>query len=226
MAGTLVADNLIVAARDASPTYDDRRHPDAVLLRALSRYQKELLGRIIRLDPSKAVEYFDQALPLTVFANGIAVPAYKYPLGAQVTYSGGTDVCHLTLVQWADNLRYSHGGDESGARACYLLNGILFLCGEAEDWTEFSSLRWRYVAEPAALAMSRATVLTLLPDSAEGTLVAYLALKMAQRGGAEEGEPKPDAASAAADWQVAEDRFFDEMGRNTQAVSSIIADNS
>ena len=217
MSGTLVVGDILTASRDQSPTYDDRRHPDAVLLRALSRYQKELLGRIIRLDPSKAVEYFDQALPLTVFANGIAVPAYKYPLGAQVTYSGGTEVRHLELVSWPDNLRHHH--------ACYLLNGILFLCGEAEDWTEYSTLRWRYVAEPAALAMSRATVLTLMPDSAEGTLVAYLALKMAQRGGAEEGEPKPDAASAAADWQVAEDRLFDELGRNAQAVSSIIADN-
>ena len=64
MAGTLVAGDLITSARDRSPTFDDRRHPDPVLLRALSSYQKELLGKIIRLDPSKAVEFFDQAVRL------------------------------------------------------------------------------------------------------------------------------------------------------------------
>ena len=81
------------------------------------------------------------------------------------------------------------------------------------------------MAEPAALAMSRATVLTALPDSAESTLVAYLALKMAQRGGRlEEGEPKPDVTTAAAEWVAAAEGFFDEMGRNTQAVVSVVRD--
>jgi hypothetical protein len=216
VAGTLVVRDLVTAARDEHPTFDDRRHPDPVLLRALSRYNKELLGKIIRLDDSKGVEYFDQALPLAVFDNGIAIPAYKYPFGLQATALGRTRPHPLDLVSWEESSQYRHAG--------YLLNGILFLCGRPHDWTSFSSVRFLYVAEPAALAMDLATVLTAMPDSAEPTLVAYLALKMAQRGGAGEGETRPDPGVFGAQWQAAEDRLLDEMGRNTQAVSSVIRD--
>ncbi len=214
MAGTLVAGDLIKSARDEHPTFDDRRHPDPVLLRELSRYQRELLAKIVAMDPTLAVEYVDTPLPLAVFENGIAIPAYKYPFGAQVTHVRDGRTHPVEIVSWESNTLYRH--------AVYLLNGILFLCGKAHDWEHFTNIRFLYVPEIAALAMQTTAVLTYLPNAAESTLVSYLAMKMAQRGGAADGEPKPDPGVFAAQWQLDEDRLFDELGRRTQAVSSVI----
>lgn len=212
MAGTLVVGDVIRSARDASPTFDVRQHPDPVLLRALSRYQRELLARIIRLDPSRGVVSLDTALPLADFDAGIAVAAYKYPLGAEATTTGETTAHPVNIVAYRDRMNYRH--------AVYLLNGRLYLTGDAEDWVPFASVRFSYVPEPSALAMAMTTVLTLLPDAAEPCLVAYLASLMATRGGAPEGMSPPDPALHRAQWREAEELFLDEIGRCTQAVTS------
>jgi hypothetical protein len=217
MAGTLVAGNLIRAARDEHPTFDDRRHPDPVLLRALSRYQRELLGRITRLDPAQGIAHLDTTLPLSSFSAGITVAACKKPFGAEVTLAGHHvhgKTHPVDLIPWREKAAYRH--------AVYFLDGVLYLTGQARDWVHFSMLRFYYVPEPASLALDDTVILTLLPDAAEPTLVAFLASKMAQRGGAGEGQTPPDPASFAADWMRAEDRFFDEMAANTQAVTSTV----
>ena len=218
MAGTLVVGNLIEAARDEHPSFDQNRHPSPVLLRALSRYQRELFAKIIRLDPSQGVQNFDQTMPLSVFENGIAIPAYKYPLGVQVQRVNGHEFHPIDLVSWAESDSHKHAG--------YLLNGILFLTGHASHWTHVGMVRFLYVPEPDAVpdlaTDALTTVLTLIPDGAESTLVAFLASKMALRGGSGDGVAAPNPAGFLAAWQAAEERFLDEMGRNTQAVTSIV----
>ena len=217
--GTLVVGNLITAARDSSSTFDTRRHPDRVVLRFLSRYQRDLVDRLLRLDPSQLVTTEDYSLPLAHFDAGIAIPAYHYPFGAEVLSSHpGAHPVRINLVNWADHTRYRH--------AVYLLSNVLFLCGKAADWDRFATLRWIYVPEVADLDTSSADAMSqtldALPDSAEPTLVAYLALKMAQRGGAGPGETPPDPGALGAEWKLEESRFFDVIGRNTQAVTSTI----
>ena len=214
MPGTLVAADLIRAGRDQHPTFDDRRHPDPVLLRALSRYQRELLARIIALDPSEAVTHLDTALPLADFHAGIAVPVYKYPFGAEVTESGAEHSTPVDIVPWRSQADHIF--------AVYLVNNVLYLCGEDYNWTGYSNLRFLYVPEPAALILAMTTVLTYLPNAAEPALVAFLAFQMAKRGGAGEGQAKPDVSLFAAEWRAAEERLFDETGRRTQAVVSVI----
>ena len=219
--GTLVASAILTAARDLSAAFDSRRHPDRVLLRFLSRYQRDLVDRLVRLDPSQLVSYQDTALPLADFASGITIPAYHYPMGAEITGGAPNARPHpIPLVSWADHGRHHH--------AVYLLDGVLYLTGRAEWWARFVNLRWMYVPEVADLdtssAAAPAQVLTSLPDSAEPTLVAFLAAKMAQRGGADPGTTAPDPAGLAAEWKMEEDRFFDVVGRNRQAVSSLVGD--
>lgn len=217
--GTLVVGDLLNAARDCSPQFDTRLHPDRVLLRFLSRYQRDLIDRLLRLDPSQLVTTQSYPLPLANFTAGIAIPAYHYPFGAEVV-SGhvGAHPHPVNLVPWTDHTRYRH--------AVYLLSNTLFLCGKSADWERFISLTWIYVPEVADLDTSSQTALTqtltALPDSAEPALVAYLAMKMAMRGGADPGQTPPDPASLAGDWKLEESRFFDQVGRNTQAVTSII----
>lgn len=215
---TLVVGDLIKAARDAHPTFNDRRHPDAVLLRALSRYQRELLGRLIRLDQTQAVVQLDTDLPLPDFDKGIPVYAYKYPMGAAV-FQPNSDKSHdVEIVAFQDRHRYRG--------AVFLLDNILYLTGRSRDWEPFSLIRFYYVPEPDALPALMTTTLVYLPDSAENTLVTYLAMKMAQRGGhsATDGEQEPDAAGIAGEWKVAEERLLDESARKTQAVSSQVRD--
>ena len=214
----LVAGELITSARDEHPTFNDRRHPDPVLLRALSRYQRELFGKLIRLDSQKAVIYQDTALPLASFDAGIAVPTYKYPSGAEARTSTCTIGRQLKIVAWERRTEYHH--------AVYLRNGVLYLTGLESYWTDYDTIRFFYVPELAALAIDAAAMSAVLslPDAAEATLVAFLALQMAKRGGAGDGETAPDAKVFGGEWVAAEDRFLDEMGRNTQAVSSVIRD--
>jgi hypothetical protein len=217
--GTLVVGDVLNAARDCSPQFDTRRHPDRVLLRFLSRYQRDLVDRLVRLDPSQLVMTEDYSLPLPSFDAGIAIPAYHYPFGAEVLSAHpGAHPVPIPLVNWADHARNRH--------AVYLLSGVLFLCGKVHDWERFVTLRWIYVPEVADLDTSSqgamTQVLTALPDSAEPPLVAFLAMRMAMRGGVDSGQTPADPASLGGDWKFEENRFFDAIGRNTQAVSSVM----
>ena len=222
MPGTLVVGDLISRARSRHPTFDDRRHPDPVLLEALSDYQGDLVAEIITKDPSVLVNNFTQALPLAVFENGIAIPAYKYPFGVQATrtFGSNTKTYPIDLVNWGESAHYKH--------AAYLLNGILFLCGKSRDWEHEDSIIFLYVPEVADLATDTrdalTQVLTNLPDSARSTVIAFLAAEMASRGGAGPGQTPPDAASFAARWTLAEQKFLTEIGRKQTAVVGRVRD--
>jgi hypothetical protein len=215
VSGTLVAGDVIESARGLHPSFNKLRHPDPLLIRALSRYQRELLARIIRLDSSLAVAFFDQALPLADFSAGIAVPPYKYPFGAAAISATGKQH-HMDLVSWEASKLYHH--------AAYLLNGVLFLAGKEHNWTSYATIRFLYVPEPSAVTLSLGGTLDALPEAAESVVVSYLGLVMASRGGADDGMAKPNPSEFRVDWTQAEQRFFDEIGRHTQAQTSVVRD--
>lgn len=220
MAGPMVTADVIRSARSLHPTFDKNRHPDRMLVETLSRYQRELLARIIRLDDSLAVTFFDTPLPLADFDSGIALPAYKYPSSVEVTHVGAAGhqrVATVDLVPWQDHKAY-HG-------AAYIRNGVLYLTGRAQSWAGFSNVRFYYIPEPDAVDLSLEGTLDFLPQAAEPVVVAYLCKVMAGRGGHGPNEVAPNVGQFTKDWRDSESYFFDEIGHHTQAVVSTVKDH-
>ena len=209
---SLVARDLILAARDEHPAFaEGRRHPSPVLLRRLSRYQRELASKLIRLRPSALVAVLETALPLADFDLGIELPDYKYPAACEAIETDGTER-PVDLVSWQSRLQW--------VRAAYLRSGFLYLTGIAADWSGFTQINFSYVPELEALTGLNDVL--IVPNAAEACLVADLSYFMARRGQKDPDVEPPDTAAFAAAWSAAEEHFLNEQGRHTQAQSSIV----
>lgn len=213
---SLVAGTLIEAARDLHPTFDPRRHPPLVLLRALSRYQQQLVNRIVRATTSFLTAVQETALPLADFDAGIVLPDYKYPAGVEVegatTVNEVTPIYPVELIPWEDRRRYH--------LAAYTRNNVLYLTGSATDWVGFTTVRFYYVAEVDALTGLTGTL--VLPNAAEACLVGFLASFMAQRGSQDPSLEAADRREFRAIWREAEEEFLQEMEQHSHAVVSVV----
>lgn len=213
---SLVARDLILAARDEHPSFDERRHPKDGLLRALSRYQRRLVAKIIRINEKFMVAEQETVLPLADFEAGIEVPDYKFPAGAEVEH-GITPVrtTPLNFVPWEQRHRYVNG--------LYLRNNRLYLTGTASDWSGFTLLRFFYMPELDALTKVSGDEGTLVvPNAAEPCLVAYLVSFMAQRGHKDPEMEQPDKAGFKREWERLEQEFLDELDEHGQAEVSTV----
>lgn len=217
---TLVARDLIQSARDEHLAFDRRRHPDGMLVRALSRYQRRLVPRLIRLNPTILTQVLEQALPLPDFDAGVTLPDHKYPAGVEVETlpqeSGlRQPKFQVELIPWQARFRWHLGA--------FIRNNVLYLTGSERDWLGFVKLRFYYVPEVTPLTTVDDTL--VLPDAAEPCLVAFLASFMAQRpvGGAD--VERPDVREFRTAWRETEEEFLDEMGQHVQAQTSVIAES-
>jgi hypothetical protein len=218
---SLVARDLIRAARDEHPSFDERRHPSPMLLRLLSAYQRRLGGKLIQRNPGILTASQDTALPLADFTAGITVPDFKRPLmvwALGTTGSGDPDPkTEVGLVSWQAAPRYY--------RAAYLRNTVLYLSGTPADWLGFTGIRFEYIPELDALTALTGSGGTLgLPNAAEPALVAYLAYRMAARGVKDPDLDPPDKVFFQREWLEAEDDLLTEVAGHVQAVSSVIRD--
>lgn len=214
---SLVARDIIDAARDAHPVFDRRRHPGGVLLRALSRYQRSLAAEIIKYNPAVLTQVQETSLPLAAFDVGITLPDFKYPAGVEAEMAPEAGVTEnrkhqVELVPWQARFRYHLGA--------FIRNNALYLTGTARDWVGFTKLRFYYVAEAEALATEAAVL--VLPNATEPCLTAYLAHFMAQRSKGDPTAAGLDSREFRATWREAEDELLDEMGRHEQATTSVI----
>jgi hypothetical protein len=213
---SLVVRDIIQAARDEHPSFEERRHPSAGLLRMLSRYQRRLAGRIVQTNRRILTASQDTALPLADFTVGITVLDYKRPLRVWALGPATSDdpdpKTEVDLVGWEAAPRYY--------RAAFLRDHVLYLSGTAADWVGFTGIRFDYVPELDTLTTLGATL--ALPNAAESCLVAYLAYRMAVRGQKDEGVEPPDTARLHKEWLQAEDEFIGEMAGQVQAETGII----
>lgn len=214
---SLVAQDLIDAARDLHVAFNDRRHPGGVLLRALSRYQRQLIPRIIQYNPSVLTQVQETSLPLADFDAGVTLPDFKYPAAVEaetLPQESGLrqPKFQVDLVPWQARFRWHLGA--------FIRNNTLYLTGTARDWIGFTKLRFYYVAEVESLTAG--TSVLVLPNAAEPCLVAYLAHVMGQRTVGDPQVPEFDATAFLASWQAQEEALLDEMGRHDQATTSVI----
>jgi hypothetical protein len=219
---SLVVQDLILSARDHHASFEARRHPDPVLMRALSRYQRTLVPQLLRLRPDAVVSLQTTVLPLADFDAGITVPDFTYPRGVEATLPAVAGLAErhraVDLVSWGDRHRYTN--------AAYLRGQVLFLTGTASDWTEYTAIRFHYTPQVDALTATTGAGGTLiLPNAAEPCLVTFLAAFMAKRGHADESVGQPNVAGLQAEWEAAEQMFLSESGRHQQAVVGVVRES-
>ncbi len=170
----ITAATVLQEARELHPAFAEKWTPDPLAWRFLGRYQRTLVSKIAVLHPDLLEETDTISLPLTPFASGHTLPdAHLYRRGISYFSSGLKDVFHLIPWQNRPYNRLFPGGS--------ILKGVLYLLGQATDWTAYASIDIKYVPIPALITAGTDTF--VLPDYAHPTLVAatadYLAARVA-----------------------------------------------
>ncbi len=203
---TLVVSDIINSARDEHPSFDERRHPDRVLVRMLSRYQRELVAKALHRNAAVLLQRTSVTLPLANFDAGITLPANKFVSGADAILA--TDTTVRTPIELLDWGRHS---DPAPFPSGWIENGVLYLQGQARDWERYGSIVVFYIPEPAELTSPNSTF--VLPDSAAPALVANTAAFMVRRGHNDPALPPVDAQFFYLRAAAIEESWLQEISR-------------
>jgi hypothetical protein len=211
---SVTAAEIITAARDGHAAFTKHRHPDAGLLRVLSRYKRQLWGRIANVNSSVLAVEDVIDIQTFDFTNGYAFPDHIYVLpDGEVSHPSDrnpSDRSKFTLIGQIVRLR------SRPVLSGWFEGGQLFLQGELKDWGQAENLYISYVPQP--------TVLTAVtdnfdpaPDTIAPALETYLMHWMSKKGHNDESLPPIDRAEFREDWTTAEDRFLLELGERKKA---------
>lgn len=208
-----VADT-IEGAREQHPAFDERRTTDSTCLRQLNRYIRQLYYRAVERDSTLYSTTEAITLPLADFAAGYTLPAFRYYQGGTLTLTGSWAKKEpLAIVPWAN--RFAPNMHNAG----YIVEGVLYLCGDAEDWTSVEQIDFQYT--PEVLLPTDLGDNVPLPDGAQWACVGHLAWWMARRQGMYEGE-KINTAEFAADWQSAEEEWLIEIAQHSRGEATYV----
>jgi hypothetical protein len=202
----VLAGDVIDEARDRHPAFDKNRNPQKVVRRELSRYVARLQGKIDLIDESALSVEQLYAMPLTVFASGIALAANR---GVREVVAVGTDGKRYPL----DLIPVGQRNDRTTRVASvWIVNNVLYLNGIAATWNGVASIAVAYTPQ-AGQVVTDLDVLGV-PDNARSACVEALALFMARRGQTDkDGDIPPlviqDFIEAAG---KAEKEFLEEVG--------------
>jgi hypothetical protein len=202
---TLLAGDVIESARDRHMAFVRELAPQGMCLRILTQYHRELLGKIARIDEDVLRVDTVTAMPLAVFANGIALPANRTVVAVSaVPTNPNARPFDVTLVPVAlRNDRSTPGA------AAWQAGDVLYLRGDATNWQNVASIAIATVPVPAPVLTS-ATALAV-PDTAERAMVENVARALALRGPAKEGLPPIDTSAFIATAADAETAFLNEV---------------
>ena len=157
----ITPEGVIREARDLSPSYEERAHPNGVMLRSLDSYEKEVSQRVAKIYPPLLAEIFVVDLPLASFADGIALelqrdpqppdpdapdpvqPIYVLP-GMQLASSANETRQEAEIV----NLTLRNRPADYCGRVGFLQRNRLYLSGSERSWTGISSIELNIVFDP------------------------------------------------------------------------------
>jgi hypothetical protein len=173
--GSLTAGDIITDARDHHTSFEPRRHPDRVLLRMLSSYQKQILAKIAQTNPALCASNLFVALPLEDFAAGVTLPSFTYLLPNPTLITTNNEI-----REPIDLLNATFQSDfEAPRKFAYLQGQRLFLGRRSENYDAYDRLRLQLVLTPRDLVTLNDPL--ALPDYGEDAYVEHLTLKMAMR---------------------------------------------
>lgn len=201
----LLAGDLIDAVRDRHSAFDRERAPQAMILRFLSQYARELHGKIAEIDEDVLRVEFSTPFPLAVFGNGIALPANRTVVDI-AALALGADMRSFPVELIPAGQRFDYN---TPAAAAWQIGNNVYFRGGAQDWTTVASVAIATVPIPAALTKSSDVV--PLPDTAERALIEAVALKLAIRGFVGDGLPALDPTVFAQVAENAETAYLNEV---------------
>jgi hypothetical protein len=172
---TLLAGDIITAARDRHSAFDKQQTPDASALRALSAYVRELHGKVAMIDAALLREEVVVPFPLADFDAGIELPSNRQVVelvGATAQYPNGVPIEIIPVLTRHDR--------NAPAAAAWQVGSRLHLRGAASDWRTLTEVAVAVIPIPVALVTLADEI--ALPDTAQSALEARLALFMAMRG--------------------------------------------
>lgn len=207
----LVAGNVIDAARDRHTAFDRKTHPNKMLLRTLAMYVKKLHGKVTAIDEDAVRIEQTYALPLADFSAGITLPAnVRYVAEASVTYPQPSTFAPVPVEIVQSSERNARNAPANGA---WVVNGVLYLAGNAQRWTAFDQIAVSAVLVPPDLVDLTDTL--VIPDAAEEACVEAVALFMARREAQEsDGDAKINLGAFVASADAAEKAYLDDVKNN------------
>lgn len=179
----LTAGAVIDAARNKHSAFNERDHPGKALRVELGRLERTLLQRAIERNQDYVAAVQSTPLPLSVFANGITLPAHLAVHDAELKgVNNATREVELAPWHARNDPRQLYTASQRGQ--------VLYLLGTADQWNGWVSIDVTYTPRPTAPA-SAAAVLTV-DELAEDALVTGLAAFMAGRGSRDSEDIKVD----------------------------------
>lgn len=212
---TLVAERVVESARDLHPAFDRKRNPDPVVLRALSRYVRELQGRVAAIDETALAVSTTESLPLATFEDGIALPPNRYILSVTAKDERSTDAAPwlnpVTLIPYAH--RHDRGQPTAAA---WVLGDVLYLRSPESMWKTQTEIGIAYIPVPEDLTSLSDEI--PLPDQAENALVTTTALVMAKRGHNDPALPGIEVTAFIRDAERAENEYLHDVANRMTGV--------
>jgi hypothetical protein len=204
---------VIEAARDRHPSFSPSEHPDGLAVRFLEDYQRDLLARLVDLNPSSVSRSHEVTFPILRladpedpdselvdgFSEGVVMPPHKDFRGA-TAYTAHAET-PLNRIEWENRLNSRFNF------AIYPLNGRIFFTRTAADWKLVQRVVVDYT--PEAEEITSIDQELILPDAAYLTCVEALAAFF----GARSGSPIDLTLRA----NHAETRYLEEVRRSRRA---------
>ncbi len=207
---------IITGVRDLSPYFDDLNTPNAVLLRALARYQDELFGKVADLHPQAlakaqvvAISTIDWSAPYVSLSADVL-----RPVGGRVRLKDSNiseeEPFHILpeVDRTPQNRSYRYSGYWVGPSPNFpsgqgTTTGFIQLAGQAADWEAALTLYIDYFPRVQLQPSTLASVFEL-PGAHADVLVAWGGLIAARR-----VSERVDVAEYSDTWLLAEERYLD-----------------
>lgn len=187
---TLLAGSVIDAARDRHVSFQPKHQPSGPMLRFLSRYVRELHGKIARLDEDILRVEEVVVLPLADHTAGIVLPANRTIVEIAAVPVDGSDPVIIDLIPAA-----TRNDRNAPFAAAWQVGDRLYLRSPATAWNRMTAVGIWTVPIPVPLVNAASEL--PVPDTAENAVVEALAAFMASRvPGLDVGQFKAIAAEA------------------------------
>lgn len=218
----MTAGDVLLAARDRHPAFDRHRTPDAVALRFLSDYARELHGKVAAIDESLlAEEGVTATLPLADHEAGIPLPANRYLAGVTGRMQGWSvdepRTFPIVCIPWARRF------DRDVPRGAAWEHGdVLYLRSPASLWRSVDQVAVSLVPIPQPLTDLNSAL--ALPETARRACVEHTALAMARRGHTDPALPVIDVAGFITIARTAEADYLADVANRLTGIPSSVRD--
>lgn len=225
---SLTVATIVNNARDLHPALSVQNAPLPIALRAISRFEGDLVRDITSRVPGFLAKQVDVTLPLAVFENGVNLTTL-IPAG----WLDLTDGFFLYSIapnpartKRAGNIPWEQRDMPYMWPAYSVRDNVLYFLGSDANYAQFSKFTLTYTPLPAALATGASV--TVLPDDALDCLAALLAAFWLKR---LVGNPAFDVSPGAAELYIAEAAgvradFLTRIWKTTQRMTYRVRDAS